>query len=534
MPPSTRTPPMRPLAAGVVLVLLLVLCGAWITLRSYADLQGMVRDEVQLRFLSGRLLHLRERLAQSARLAVETGQPQWPARYRQTQPQFDEALRQLVAVAPQRSVMDSPTWAASAALLSAENDALALVELGERPGALALLTGREYESRLIAYEEGLAAMGDAAIEQAQARLDEQRRQVFTAALLGLVLLALLAAAWAWISGLVQRYLAAVQGAEAALAEANHELERRVRLRTAELSDANQQLRHEMTQRTKMELELRQAQKLEAVGRLAAGVAHEINTPVQFVNDSCHFLHDGLAATAEQIEHCRQALAAAARSQLTPEEAGRVLARLEQDAPYFAQHMPQASARALEGLERIAQIVRSMKEFSHPGARTPIPTDLNRAIQSTLTVARSEYKYVADVHTDFGELPLVYCYPGDLNQAMLNLVVNAAHAIADVAPGSERRGCISVRTRTEEGDAVIEIEDDGCGIPETLRERIFEPFFTTKEVGRGTGQGLAITWAIVVERHHGRIEVESAPGRGSRFTIRIPLVQPEGATLARVA
>jgi len=525
---------MRPLAAGVVLVLLLVLCGAWITLRSYADLQGMVREQMELRFLSGQLLHLRERLAQSARLAAETGQPQWSARYRQTHPQFHDALQRLVAVAPPRSVMNSPTWAASAALLAAESDALVLLEAGERRAALALLTAPEYERRRAAYEDGLEAMGAEAILQAQTRLDEQRREVIAAAVLGLALLALLAAAWAWISGLVQQYLAAVQAAEGALADANRELELRVRLRTAELSEANQQLRHEMQQRTKMELELRQAQKLEAVGRLAAGVAHEINTPVQFVSDSCHFLHDGLGATVEQLERSRQALVAAARNELTAEEAARVLARLDEEGPYFAEHMPQASARALEGLERIAQIVRSMKEFSHPGGRVPTRCDLNRAIQSTLTMARSEYKYVADVHTDFGELPPVYCYPGDLNQAILNLVVNAAHAIADVVQGTERRGRIDLRTRVDGADAVIEIEDDGCGIPDALRERIFEPFFTTKEVGRGTGQGLAISWAIIVERHHGHLSVDSAPGRGSRFTIRIPLAQPESAALARVA
>jgi signal transduction histidine kinase len=164
----------------------------------------------------------------------------------------------------------------------------------------------------------------------------------------------------------------------------------------------------------------------------------------------------------------------------------------------------------------------MKEFSHPGSRQHARVDLNHAIQSTLTIASNETKYVADVVTDFGDIPEVYCFPSELNQVILNLVINAAHAIGVAIRGTVRRGQITVSTRSESGDVLISVRDDGCGIPEDIRDRIFEPFFTTKDVGQGTGQGLAIARAIVVDQHHGQIAVESEVDRGTIFSIRLPV------------
>jgi len=151
-----------------------------------------------------------------------------------------------------------------------------------------------------------------------------------------------------------------------------------------------------------------------------------------------------------------------------------------------------------------------------------PIDLNRAIESTLVIARNEYKYVADLEVDLGSLPPVVCHAGDVNQAVLNVVVNAAHAIGDLVQGTDGRGKISVRTRRDGPDAVVEISDTGGGIPESVRGRIFDPFFTTKEVGRGTGQGLAISHSVVVDKHGGQISFDSVIGRGTTFTLRLPI------------
>jgi signal transduction histidine kinase len=177
-------------------------------------------------------------------------------------------------------------------------------------------------------------------------------------------------------------------------------------------------------------------------------------------------------------------------------------------------------RTLEGINRVANIVRSMREFAHPGHGEPVAADLNRSLEATLDVARSEYRYVADVVTDFGSIPLVTCRPGDMNQVFLNVIVNAAHAIADVVGESGERGQIGVRTSLDGDDVMVSISDSGRGIPPESRDKVFEPFFTTKDVGRGSGQGLSIARSIV-EKHRGSITFDSAPGRGTTFHIRIP-------------
>jgi signal transduction histidine kinase len=508
---------------GVALVLALFLCGAWITGRSYADLHVMVGHELELRFLSGQLLALQERLSNSARLAAETGAPEWEAHYRMAQPQFESALRQAVAAAPDDSAISSPIWTASASLAAAEAAAFDQLHQGHRAEALLLLSGPKYAQQQALYVDGLNKLSANMLVQAQKRLALQREWVMAAALLGLALLGALAAAWAWISGLVQQYLKVVQLADRQLEEHNQKLEQRVQARTAELLTLNQQLRDEMEQRSRMEAELRQAQKLEAIGRLAAGVAHEINTPVQFVSDNCHFLRQGVGDALRLMERYRKALDEVADGAVPAAEARRTLAAAWQSAgaDFLAENLSPAAGRALEGLDRVTQIVRSMKEFSHPGTRQRTRVDLNRAIQSTLTIASNETKYVADVITDFGDLPEVYCFPSELNQVILNLVINAAHAIGAAIQGTGRRGHITVSTRSQGADVLISVRDDGCGIPADIRDRIFEPFFTTKDVGQGTGQGLAIARAIVVDQHRGQITVESEAGRGSTFSIRIP-------------
>jgi len=312
--------------------------------------------------------------------------------------------------------------------------------------------------------------------------------------------------------------------EAALARSNGDIEREVQKRTAELADANASLQAEMTARLQVETDLRQAHKLESVGRLASGVAHEINTPIQFVNDSVHFLQDATKDLMTVIGYLREVEASVLAGAPSREAAeAAATAAGEADLDYLVEHMPKAIDRALDGLNRVATIVRSMKEFAHPDTVEMAPIDLNRAVESTLVIARNEYKYVAEVETDFGPLPPVRCHAGDVNQAVLNIVVNAAHAIADVVAGTNARGRITVRTRLEPDDVVVvSIADTGAGIPEAIRDRIFDPFFTTKEVGRGTGQGLAIARTVIVDRHHGELTFESEVGRGTTCFLRLPV------------
>jgi two-component system NtrC family sensor kinase len=284
----------------------------------------------------------------------------------------------------------------------------------------------------------------------------------------------------------------------------------------------QQLVDEMQQRERMGMKLRLAQKLEAVGQLAAGIAHEINTPIQYIGDSITFLQQAVADCRSLLESYQEAL----RRVASGAAAGPELEQLTQteaalDLPFLRQEVPKAFDRTLEGVSRVARIVRAMKEFAHHDEVEQNPADINHAIETTLTVARNEYKYVAAVDPKLGELPEVLCNVGELNQVFLNLIVNAAHAIA-AAGKDPSTGRISISTVVAPPSVVITVEDNGCGIPQQNMERIFDPFFTTKEVGRGTGQGLAIARSIVVEKHAGTIDVQSKVGAGTRFTITLPI------------
>jgi PAS domain S-box-containing protein len=280
---------------------------------------------------------------------------------------------------------------------------------------------------------------------------------------------------------------------------------------------------DVSERKRLEVDLRQAQKLESVGQLAAGIAHEINTPVQFVGDNTRFLKDSFESLATLIERYRTLRDEAAGAPLGEKSLAEI-ERAEEaaDTAYLMEEIPRAIGQSLEGLSRVATIVQAMKDFAHPDAGVKTAADLNHALRSTLTVARNEIKYVAEVHTELGELPLVECHLGDLNQVFLNLLVNAAHAIAQQVGDSGEMGQISVRSRCEGESVLISIGDTGSGIDESIREKIFDPFFTTKEVGKGTGQGLSIARSVVVDRHGGALTFETEVGKGTTFFVRLPV------------
>lgn len=296
--------------------------------------------------------------------------------------------------------------------------------------------------------------------------------------------------------------------------------------------------HDISNRRELQMQLAHAQKLESIGQLSAGIAHEINTPAQYVGDNTQFLKESVEDLMHVLEKHR-ALADAVRNGDDPKpalEAADAAAK-EADLDYLTEELGSAIDQSLDGIARVSRIVRAMKEFSHPGVAAKTPTDLNAAIANTITVATNEWKYVATIETDFDEsLPQVPCLPGDFNQVILNLIVNSAHAIRDVlGKHSTEKGLITISTRhlppdtvgggsegANQGEVEIVVNDTGCGIPDEIVNRVFDPFFTTKDVGVGTGQGLAIARNVIVDKHGGVIDVVSQPGKGSTFTIRLPL------------
>jgi signal transduction histidine kinase len=282
---------------------------------------------------------------------------------------------------------------------------------------------------------------------------------------------------------------------------------------------------DVTQRKRLEVELRLAQKLEAVGRLAAGIAHEINTPIQFIGDNQRYFR---SAFDDLMWVCRTYRDALTRAQASPELLAEVAAVEEKaDLAFLEREVPTALEASIDGVTRVATIVRAMRAFAHPDSAKPVAGDLNGALSSTLTVARNELKYVAEVTTDFADLPPVTCFLGDLNQVFLNLFVNAAHAMAEGSAGSGKLGTLHIATRLDGEHVVVEVSDSGSGIPSEIRDRVFDPFFTTKGVGKGTGQGLSMARAVV-DRHSGSLTFESVVDRGTTFFVRLPIAGPGSA------
>jgi len=303
------------------------------------------------------------------------------------------------------------------------------------------------------------------------------------------------------------------------------MERVVGNKTAELVEQKGRLAKALDELRLTQAKLLQAQKLEAIGQLAAGIAHEVNTPTQYVTDNVSFLQRAFDKLLKLVEAQSQLTEGVRAGDTTPQaleavDAARKLTKLD----YLTRQVPRAIEQSLEGLGQISSIVKAMKEFSHPSGAEKQPFDIHDIIESTSIVAKNEWKYVAELQLDFDwNLPPVLLLRNEFSQVMLNLIVNASHAIAaSLPPGSAGKGKLLISTKAVGKYVEVRVTDNGVGIPEAVRARVFEPFFTTKEVGKGSGQGLAIAYSVVVDKHGGSISFESNTGQGTTFIVSLPL------------
>jgi len=269
------------------------------------------------------------------------------------------------------------------------------------------------------------------------------------------------------------------------------------------------------------------QKLESIGQLAAGIAHEINTPMQYIGDNTVFLRDAFREVCELIARLEELVAAVDGGSVSAEALSAAMDAA--DLEFLRAEVPRAIEQSLEGIDRVRRLIVAVREFAHPGGQEKTPCDINKIVESTVAISRNEWKYVADVVFDLQpDLPLVRCVRDLVSQVILNIIVNAAHAVAEVVNrAAGDKGKITIQTASDEDKVRISISDTGPGIPKEIIHRVFDPFFTTKEVGSGTGQGLTIAHDIIVNKHGGKITVESKVGEGSTFTVWLPVEPPKG-------
>jgi PAS domain S-box-containing protein len=277
-------------------------------------------------------------------------------------------------------------------------------------------------------------------------------------------------------------------------------------------------RRDITKEMNLEEQLQQSQKLESIGQLAAGIAHEINTPTQYVSDNIQFISDSHGQLMDLIdEYSKTELSAADLEKLDA-------FKTRIDFEFLKEEIPAAIDQSIGGIERVSNIVKAIKEFSHPGEKKMKLVDINHSIETTITIARNEWKYVADVTTDFQkDLPMVTCLPGEINQVVLNLIINASHAISDTLKTRKReKGNIHIQTLHQGEFIQIRVRDDGSGIPTEVQPRVFDPFFTTKSVGNGTGQGLSLAHMTVVNNHAGALYFKTEIDKGTTFFVELPI------------
>lgn len=313
----------------------------------------------------------------------------------------------------------------------------------------------------------------------------------------------------FLFGIIARSRSELKGVaqrQAELENTNSKIEQEVEERTAELKKAYEDLEKEARNKEKIQIELLQAEKMASVGSLASGIAHEINTPIQYIGDNLQFLLDEQKNLFTALESCSEEL------------------KEKYDLPFLAEEIPCSIKQSMEGISQVANLVKSMKEFAHPGTSEPKQTDINRAIKNVVNVSKSKWKYIADLVLELDEnLPEVPCLYGEFNQVLLNIIVNATHAIEDKFKSSNK-GEIRIETKDLGNSIQINISDNGIGISDEIKTKIFDLFFTTKDVGRGTGQGLSIAYSLITEKLNGTIEVESELGKGTKFIISLPAMK----------
>ncbi|WP_414623243.1 sensor histidine kinase [Calothrix sp. CCY 0018] len=497
-----------------------------LTWRAYDKFKNIMTSELQLQTLSNEIVYLDEVLTMSSRMNAATGNRMWEKRYRQFEPKLDAAIKNSISLAPKvySSKNAKKTDIANQKLVQMEYQSFDLVKNGQKELSQALLSSKQYQSEKQKYHDGVEKINLAISEQLQDKVIRYRKQLLFTSLFAGFSLVMLIPAWLIVMRLLNEYLKQRQIAEAELQKANQQLEIRVQERTQELSDKNHQIQETLQELQDTQIQLIHTEKMSGLGQLVGGVAHEINNPITFIDGNITHAKQYFQDLLKLVELYQEYFPN------SPIEIQDEIEAIELD--FLKEDIFKIHQSMQVGTQRIRDIVLSLRNFSRLDEADFKQVDIHEGIDSTLMILQNRLKSKAysdeiAIIKQYSKLPLIECYPSQLNQALMNIIANAIDGLEkeiDENKNQSLKPQIQIITELSDNNyVVIRIADNGCGMTEEVHSKIFDPFFTTKPVGDGTGLGLSITYKIIVSKHNGKIYCNSKLGKGTEFIIEIPVI-----------
>ncbi|WP_026104042.1 sensor histidine kinase [Anabaena sp. PCC 7108] len=526
--------PSQLVSMTVLLTLLLFIPQVWLNWQAFYNFNNITKQEFNLQRISDKITYLDEVLTMSARMNAATGNTFWEKRYRQFEPKLDIAIKEAIKLAPETYKDENAQKidVANQQLVAMEYQSFDLVNKNQKQAAQQLLSSPKYETQKQIYADGVAKRNQNILLGLQLKVAEYRQRMIWAILGSTISLTILIPVWLLVLRLLQEYLKAKKNAQVALQETNCKLEMQVTARTERLKQKNIQLKKTLQELQQTQVQLIQTEKMSSLGQLVAGVAHEINNPVNFIYGNLIYVKEYTQNLLTLIKVYHQ--------EYSHDNPKINILTEEIDLNFIIDDLPKILSSMTVGANRIREIVLSLRNFSRLDEAEMKPVDIHEGIDSTLLILQDILKgqqkqQEIAIIKQYQSLPLVECYAGGLNQVFMNILINAIDALRQQEIDTDKNmkqhfSSIIIHTQVKDKDNVsISIKDNGTGIREKVKNRLFEPFFTTKPVGKGTGLGLSISYQIIVDKHRGKIEYISEPGKGTEFLIEIPIQQIKPAS-----